>query len=96
MPARMQILGKIHIDQVLKADRNKIDNILTCPRPGNNKQLQRFLGMVNYVRQFCPQLGTVAAPLSELRVATTHWKWTDMHDVLFEEVPALIMCNKVL
>ena len=52
--------------------------------------------MVNYLRQFCQQLRSVAAPSSELQGATKEWKWTHLHDVSFEEVKALIMYNKVL
>ena len=72
MPTRMQILGNILIDQGLEADPHKIDTIKEIPKPENTRQLQRFLGMVNYLRQFCLQLGSVAAPLSELPRATKH------------------------
>ena len=96
MPARMKILGNIFTDQGLEADPENIDTILKFPKPGNKRQLQRFLAMANYLRQICPQLGSVAAPLSELQGATKHWKCTRMHDVSFEDVKALIMSNKVL
>ena len=96
MPARLQILGKMLTDQGLDADPDKIDTILEFPTTGNKSQLHRFLGMANYLRQFCPQLGSVAAPLSELQGATKDWKWTHLHDVLLEEVKALIMGNKLL
>ena len=96
MPARMQILGNILTDQGLETDPVKIDAILKFPKPENKRQLQRFLGMANYLRQFCPHLGNVAAPLTEVQVATKHWKWTYLHDVSFNEVKALIMSNKVL
>ena len=75
MPRRMQILGNIFPDQGLEANPEKIDAILKFPKPGNKKQLQRFRGMANYLRQFCPQLGSVAAPLTELQAAMEHWRW---------------------
>ena len=49
MPARMQILGNILTDQGLEADADKIETILKFPTPGNTRQLQRFLGMTNYL-----------------------------------------------
>ena len=52
--------------------------------------------MANYVRQLCPQLGTVAAPLSELQDATKHWKYTYLHNISLKEVKNLIMTNMVL
>ena len=90
------MLANILTDQGLEPDPEKIDTILKFPKPGNKRQLQRFLGIANYLRQFCPQLGSVAAPLTELQGATKHSKWTHLHDVSFEEVKALIMSNKVL
>ena len=66
MPARMQILGNILTDQGLEADPDKSHTILKFPSSGNQRQLQRLLGMANYLTQFCPQLGSVAEPLSEL------------------------------
>ena len=64
MPARMQRLGNILRDQGFDADPDRIDTILKFPTPGNQRQLQRFLGMANYLRQCCPQLRGVAACLS--------------------------------
>ena len=52
--------------------------------------------MGNYLRQFCQQLGSVAAPRSERQGVTKHWKWTDLHNILVDEVKALMMSNKVL
>ena len=70
MPARMQSLWNILPVQGLEADPDKILIILKFPTTGNGRQLQRFLGKVNYLRQFCPQLGSMAAPLSEFQGAT--------------------------
>ena len=51
--------------------------------------------MGNYLMQFCPQLGSVAAPLSELQGVTRHRKWTQMYDVALEDVKGLIISNEV-
>ena len=63
MSVRMQILGNSLTDQGLEADLDKIDTIQEFPKPENKRQLQRFLGMANYLRQFCTQLRGVAALL---------------------------------
>ena len=96
MPARMQIFVNIPTGQGLEADPDKIDSILKFPTTGNKRQLQRSLGIANYIRQFRIQLCSVAARLSELQGATKHWKWTHLHDVSFEQVKGCIMSNKVL
>jgi hypothetical protein len=41
----------------------KIEN---CPPPQDIKQLQRFLGMVNFYRRFLPKCAQVSKPLTNL------------------------------
>ena len=96
MPASMQILCNILTDHGLEADPDIINIIKKFTKPENKRQLQRLLGMYNYVRQFCPHLSSMPAPLSERRGSTKHWKCTHLHNSSLEKVKALIMTNKVL
>ena len=77
-----------------EADPDKVNTMQQCNKPDNRRQLQRFLGMVNYLRQFCLELAATAAPLSELQGSTKQWKWTDLHSHSFEACKDLIMSNK--
>ena len=52
--------------------------------------------MVNYVKQFCPELAAVAAHLSELSGLTKEWKWTDLHSHSVQTCKDSIMSNNVL
>ncbi len=40
--------------------------IENCPPPQDNKQLQRFLGMVNFYRRFLPNCAQVLKPMTDL------------------------------
>ena len=44
------------------------------PQPQNVTELKRFLGMVNHLAKFIPEL-TVAHPLYELLKGDTEWTW---------------------
>ena len=66
MPDKLGMLGDYLSELGLEADPDKVSTIAQFPIPDNRRQLQRFLGMVNYLRQFCPELAVAAAPLSEL------------------------------
>ena len=79
MPDNLAILGDYLTELGLEADSDKVNTIQQFAKPGTRRQLQRFLGMVNYLRQFCPELAAAAAPLSELQGSTKQWKWTDLH-----------------
>ena len=61
MPDQLAILGDYLTELRLEADPDKVHRIQQIPKPDNRRQLQRFLGMVNYLRQFCPELAAAAA-----------------------------------
>ena len=96
MPDKLAILGDYLTELGLEADPDKVNTIQQFPKPDNRRQMQRFLGMVNYLRQFRPELAAAAAPLSELQGSTKEWKWTDLHSDSFQTCKDLIMTNKVL
>ena len=67
MPDKLAILGDYLTELGLEADPDKVNTIQQFPKPDNRKQLQIFLGIVNYLRQFCTELAAAAALLSELQ-----------------------------
>ena len=50
----------------VKPDITKIKAILDYPPPTSKQDVQRFLGMTNFIAKFLPQLSDVTAPLREL------------------------------
>ena len=79
MPDKLAMLADYLTELGLEADPDKVNTIQQFPKPDNSRQLQWFLGMVNYLRQSCPELAVAAAPLTELQGSTKQWKWTDLH-----------------
>ena len=65
MPDKLAILADYLTESESEANPDKVNTMQQFPKPHNSRQLQRFLGMVNYFRQFCPELAAAAAPLSE-------------------------------
>ena len=55
-------------------------------RPLNVKQLRSFLGLVNYYRDFHPQLARVAVPLYRLTKKGVHWNWNEDCGRSFQEL----------
>ncbi|KAF8752081.1 hypothetical protein RHS01_08076 [Rhizoctonia solani] len=47
-------------------DQKKIEAVTSWPQPKTVKQVQAFLGFVNYLRQFIPNFSSVARPLHNL------------------------------
>ena len=49
-------------------DPSRLANLVDWPVPTTAKQLQSFLGLVNYLRDFVPKISTITAPLNAIRL----------------------------
>lgn len=59
-------------------DPEKIEVIRQFPEPENKKNLQKMLGMINYLRQFIPNLSEITSPLRELLKKDIEFQWTNI------------------
>ena len=59
-------LGHIISSEVIKIDPSKTEAITKMPLPRSVNDLQRFLGMINYLGKFIPNLAEHATPLRNL------------------------------
>ena len=96
LPKKLHILGFIITEHRLEPDPTKIDSIRRYPRPITRKRLQRFMGIVNFLRIFCHNLTVIAGPLSELQGETKRFKWTELHEESFNQYKEIIQSNRVL
>src|SRR5712691_22961 len=78
----LNILGHMIDDDGIHPAPEKIRTIMDWTRPQNQKELQRFNGMVNYISQFIPHIATITAPLTELS-GDAEWLWTDLQEPAF-------------
>ena len=64
--SEVSYLGHNLSEAGVKPDPNKIAAIVKMPEPTNKTELQRFLGKINYLAKFLPNLASVSAPLRSL------------------------------
>ena len=65
--------------------------------PNNKKELQAFLGIINYLGKFSPGTADVCDPLCKLTSSKVTWTWNASYQSLFNEAKVLIksdMCMK--
>lgn len=74
----VRYLGHVLTRDGLSLDPDRLHDILQVQAPSNKKELQTFLGMVNFVSRFIPHMSTVTAPLREL-LKKDVWVWEDRH-----------------
>jgi len=62
----VRFLGMIFSEKGIKPDPDRVKSIIQLNTPQNIKQLQSFLGMVNYLRLFIPNMSELVEPLRNL------------------------------
>ena len=62
----VKFLGHIITAEGVKSDPDKVKAIVEMETPQTKVELQRFLGMINYLGKFVPNLSEKTAPLREL------------------------------
>ena len=88
--------GNIITDKGLKADPSKIEAILKLEVPDSREKLERFLGMVNYLSKFAPNLSEITSPLRSLLKKETEFLWDEPQSRSFERVKQTITQSPVL
>src|SRR5687768_11549130 len=69
----LEYLGQwITINEICPVTK-KVEAILKLKEPTNVKQLRRYIGMINYYRDFWPQKSHILAPLTALTSAKVIW-----------------------
>lgn len=92
----IKFIGHVFNDMGVKPDLSKIDSILKMPIPKDVPELQRFLGMVNYLGSFIKNLSSKNANLSQLLKKDIAWLWNGTLDKEFNDLKTEITKSPVL
>lgn len=71
----VEYLGHIICKQGLKPDPKKVEAIINAPEPQNVKELQSYLGLLNFYRRFLPNISARLHPLHQLLLDGERWSW---------------------
>ena len=86
---RIECLGHV-IDQAgIHIGSDKMDRIRAWRTPRNVNEVQRFLGLVQYIAQFMPDLSAYTGPLAALCSETQTFHWRPLHDKCLEMIKVL-------
>ncbi|XP_054723301.1 uncharacterized protein K02A2.6-like [Uloborus diversus] len=94
--SKVKYLGYVFGLEGMKPDPDYVKAVVDMPEPTNKKELQRILGMINYLRQFIPQVSTLTAPLRELLKQDTNWQWFPAHAAALSKLKEKIVSAPVL
>jgi hypothetical protein len=90
---QVKFLGHIVSAEGINPDPDKVSVIKAWKEPTNVKELQSFLGLMNYYRKFIPNFAAISVPLTNLLKNDVVWKWNEKEKFAFEELKVkLIEC----
>ena len=81
----LEFLGKLVTRSGVKVSPKKIDAVVKWPNPVNKKELQSFLGFVNYHRDHIQGYAGIAQPLYDL-TGKVPFQWTKGHQRAFQRL----------
>ena len=71
---KVEFLGVVIGLKGVEIQKEKIEGVLNWPTPRNIKEVQKFLGLANYYRQFIKDFVKLAAPLYVLVRKEKKWR----------------------
>ena len=87
---RVPFFGNILTDNGIKPDPTKVESIKNWPIPQNVKDLQSFLGAVNFLGKFIQGLSSLRSSLQGLIKKDAEYVWTATHTNVFNNIKEAI------
>ncbi len=92
----LEFLGHRITKAGLHTSPGKIDKIQIFPVPKNLTEVRCFLGLINWYRNFIPDVSTLSEPLVHLTRKKSDWAWTPSQQEAFEILKNRLICAPVL
>jgi hypothetical protein len=80
----------------IAVDPNKVKEVLDWKPPTSVSEVQSFLGLAGYYRQFIPNFSMIAKPIIELLKKENKYVWSDACDEVFKNMKKLLTTSPVL
>jgi hypothetical protein len=77
-------------------DPVKVAGVASWPTPENKKDVQQFLGFMNFYRRFIRVFSDVARPLFDLTKKGVAWTWTATTAAVFQALKDAVTAEPVL
>lgn len=92
----VEFLGHSFGPSGMKCDPEKIKAVSALRPPKDKQELQKILGVFNYVSKFIKNFADSAAPLRELLKKDVYFTWNAAHDEAFNALKQALVSSPVL
>ena len=86
----IKFFGNVYTKDGVKPDPDKVTAINKLRPPETKSELKTFLGMVNYLQQFIPNLSQHTAPLREIEKKGIDFYWDTNLQNCFDNIKDLV------
>ena len=93
---QLVFLGDLLTNDGVKPDPKKVSAIVNMPAPEDKTGVHRFLGMLNYVGKWIPELSQRSEPLRNLMKKDVHFEWNHEHQRCFNDLKSCFTTEPVL
>jgi RNase H-like domain found in reverse transcriptase/Reverse transcriptase (RNA-dependent DNA polymerase)/Integrase zinc binding domain len=93
---RMDCLGHIIDDRGIHADADKMARVREWRTPRNKHDVQRFLGLVQYLAHFMPDVSAYTGPLQSIQKNGHPFNWRPIHQVCMDNIKILACKTPIL
>ncbi|XP_048581024.1 uncharacterized protein K02A2.6-like isoform X1 [Nematostella vectensis] len=93
---KVSYMGEVVSNNGFTPDPAKVSAILKMPVPQCKKDLQRLLGMINYLSKYIPSMAELTAPLRMLLRKEAAWAWHPEHDAALAKLKTALTSKPVL
>ncbi|CAI7861061.1 unnamed protein product [Closterium sp. NIES-54] len=92
----LEFLGHVISEAGVEIDPKKLDTVKAWHPPTNLTELQSFLGFVNYVRRFVPDMARLTAPLTDFLRTGVAFTWGGKEHAAFSTLKNVLCSPPVL
>ena len=94
--SEIEFFGFILSANGIRPMQSKIKAVENFPNPKNPKEVRSFLGLINYLGRFIPNLSSLSLPLRNLTKQNVVWQWTIVEQQSFNELKRLVSTAPVM
>ena len=96
LKTELPYIGHVLTQNGVKPDPAKVAAIKQMPRPTCNEGVRRFLGHVNYMGRFLPNLSAETEPLRRLLTNKESFVWSEVQEDAYQKVLRMLSAEDTL
>ena len=93
---RIEYLGYIIEDNFIRMSKDKVDKIVNRIAPKSVKDVQTYMGLINYYRKFIKDFAGITSCITDLLKKGTVFSWSDECNASFNNLKRILTSTPIL